>query len=174
MSLIAQMEKWIKLGHSIDFGTSCKWHFFLNVHLDKTAEYLLMTLMYSHPARPYVELINFLLKCSDEVRMWVGRRLREQCEHYWGSLCSSFAGSCPLCQSDTLNQSTSPSTSAQLPITAKPEDGPRLSHIDDTTEPDSVVSEKSSVTLPQTDGNWVHNSIILAVVAKSIQCSNAS
>lgn len=137
--------------------------FFLNVHLDKTAKYLLMTLMYSHPARPYVELTNFLLKCGEEVKTWVGRRLREQCEQYWGSLCSSLAGNCPLCQSDTLNQSTSPPTSAQWPIAAggplqqqteaKPEDGPRLSPIDNTTEPDSVVSEKSSVTPLQTDGN---------------------
>lgn len=133
--------------------------FFLNVHLDKTAKYLLMTLMYSHPARPYVELTNFLLKCGEEVKTWVGRRLREQCEQYWGSLCSSLAGNCPLCQSDTLNQSTFPPTSAPWPIAAggplqqQTEDGPRLSHIDDTTEPDSVVSEKSSVTPLQTDGN---------------------
>lgn len=161
MSLIAQMEKWIKLGH---YSIVVFWHFlqvtfFLNVHLDKKAKYLLMTLMYSHPARPYVELTKFLLKCGDEVRTWVGRRLREQCEQYWGSLCSSFAGNCPLCQSDTLHQSTSPSTSVPWPITAggplqqpireaKPEDRTRLSHIDDTTESGSVVSEKSSVTPP--------------------------
>ncbi|XP_039887997.1 stanniocalcin-2-like [Simochromis diagramma] len=123
----------------------------LQDHMDTVENLVQFHLMF--PPGPYVELINFLLKCGDEVRMWVGRRLREQCEHYWGSLCSSFAGNCPLCQSDTLHQSTSPATSAPLPITAKPEDGPRLSHIDDTTEPDSVVSEKSSVTLPQTDGN---------------------
>uniref|UniRef100_A0A3Q4GN59 Stanniocalcin n=1 Tax=Neolamprologus brichardi TaxID=32507 RepID=A0A3Q4GN59_NEOBR len=103
------------------------------------------------PPGPYVELTKFLLKCGDEVRTWVGRRLREQCEQYWGSLCSSFAGNCPLCQSDTLHQSTSPSTSAPWLVTAggplqqpireaKPEDRTRLSHIDNTTESGSVVT----------------------------------
>ncbi|XP_005926401.1 stanniocalcin-2 [Haplochromis burtoni] len=131
----------------------------LRDHMDTVENLVQFHLMF--PPGPYVELTNFLLKCGEEVKTWVGRRLREQCEQYWGSLCSSLAGNCPLCQSDTLDQSTSPSTSAQWPIAAggplqqqtreaKPEDG--LSHIDNTTEPDSVVSDKSSVTL-QTDGN---------------------
>ncbi|XP_013764960.1 stanniocalcin-2 [Pundamilia nyererei] len=131
----------------------------LRDHMDTVENLVQFHLMF--PPGPYVELTNFLLKCGEEVKTWVGRRLREQCERYWGSLCSSLAGNCPLCQSDTLDQSASPPTSAPWPIAAggplqqqteaKPEDG--LSHIDDATEPDSVVSEKSSVTLLQTDGN---------------------
>ncbi|CAI5643167.1 unnamed protein product [Oreochromis niloticus] len=129
----------------------------LRDHIDTVGNLVQFHLMF--PPGPYVELTNFLLKCGDEVRTWVGRRLRGQCEQYWGSLCSNFAGNCPLCQSDTLHQSTSPSTSAPWPITAggplqqptreaKPEDRSRLSQIDNTTESGSVVSEKSSVTPP--------------------------
>uniref|UniRef100_I3JPS6 Stanniocalcin n=1 Tax=Oreochromis niloticus TaxID=8128 RepID=I3JPS6_ORENI len=88
----------------------------LRDHIDTVGNLVQFHLMF--PPGPYVELTNFLLKCGDEVRTWVGRRLRGQCEQYWGSLCSNFAGNCPLCQSDTLHQSTSPSTSAPWPITA--------------------------------------------------------
>uniref|UniRef100_A0A3Q2CZV3 Stanniocalcin n=1 Tax=Cyprinodon variegatus TaxID=28743 RepID=A0A3Q2CZV3_CYPVA len=50
--------------------------------------------------QPYVELMNFLLKCGGEIRTWVGRRLRGQCEQHWGGLCSTFINTCPHSQSD--------------------------------------------------------------------------
>lgn len=71
------------------------------------------------PTRPYVELMNFLLNCGDEAKLWVSQRLRGQCEQHWGALCSSF-GTCSRNQSGTLQQTTStaPST-ARWPTTAQ-------------------------------------------------------
>uniref|UniRef100_A0A3Q2PWX4 Stanniocalcin n=1 Tax=Fundulus heteroclitus TaxID=8078 RepID=A0A3Q2PWX4_FUNHE len=53
-------------------------------HLDTMGNLVQFQLMF--PAGPYVELMNFLLKCGDDIRTWVGRRLRGQCEQHWGSL----------------------------------------------------------------------------------------
>lgn len=73
----------------------------------------------SHPLchpRPYVELMNFLLKCGDEMRAWVGRRLQGQCKQHWGALCGSFANICPLNQSDDLDDTTPlPAVAAAAP-----------------------------------------------------------
>ncbi|XP_061752445.1 stanniocalcin-2-like [Nerophis ophidion] len=46
------------------------------------------------PPGLHAELMNFLLECGDEVRSWVGRRLRGQCEQHWGALCRSFSTAC--------------------------------------------------------------------------------
>ncbi|XP_038155361.1 uncharacterized protein LOC119792689 [Cyprinodon tularosa] len=51
-------------------------------HLDTMGNLVQFQLMF--PAGPYVELMNFLLKCGGEIRTWVGRRLRGQCEQHWG------------------------------------------------------------------------------------------
>ena len=113
--------------------------------------------MCSCPNRPYVELMNFLLKCGDEVRSWVGRRLRVQCEQHWGSLCGSFGSTCSLSQSDTPQYTTTPPPTTPWPITAQgapqqptraaePEDKSTLSKIDNATEPGLSVSDKSNVT----------------------------
>ncbi|XP_061596707.1 uncharacterized protein LOC133460160 [Cololabis saira] len=58
------------------------------------------------PAGPHMELMNFLLKCGDEVRVWVGRRLQGQCEQHWGELCSSFTSICPGSQPEAQQQSS--------------------------------------------------------------------
>lgn len=106
--------------------------------------------------------MNFLLKCGDEVRMWVGRRLRGQCEQHWGPLCSSFSGICSLSQSDAPQYTAAPPPTAPWPITAqgplqqpsraeKPENRSALSNIDNVTESSLLVSEKSNVTASWTD-----------------------
>lgn len=68
-----------------------------------------------------MELVNFLLKCGDDVRLWVGQRLRGQCEQQWGALCRTFGSACPLSnQSDNSpNAATATSpTAVPWPITA--------------------------------------------------------
>ena len=103
------------------------------------------------PNRPYVELMNFLLKCGDEVRLWVGRRLRGQCEQHWGALCGGLGGTCSLGQSDAPQHTTSPSPTAEgsleEPTTAdEPDSGIVLSKIDNATESGPHVSERTNVT----------------------------
>uniref|UniRef100_A0A3Q0SSG1 Stanniocalcin n=1 Tax=Amphilophus citrinellus TaxID=61819 RepID=A0A3Q0SSG1_AMPCI len=133
----------------------------LRDHIDTMGNLVQFHLMF--PPGPYVELMNFLLKCGDAVRTWVGLRLRGQCEQYWGPLCSNFAGNCPFCLSDTLHQNTSPSTSVPWPITAggplqqptrgaKSEDRSRLRQTDNTTESGPVVSEKSKMSVHNGQG----------------------
>uniref|UniRef100_M3ZE47 Stanniocalcin n=1 Tax=Xiphophorus maculatus TaxID=8083 RepID=M3ZE47_XIPMA len=67
--------------------------------------------------QPYVELMNFLLKCGDKIRSWVGQRLRGQCEQHWGALCSTFTNICPLSPSDAPGLPTSPAPSIPGPAT---------------------------------------------------------
>uniref|UniRef100_A0A3B4YVZ0 Stanniocalcin n=1 Tax=Stegastes partitus TaxID=144197 RepID=A0A3B4YVZ0_9TELE len=92
----------------------------LQDHMDTMGNLVQFHLMF--PPGPYVELMNFLLKCGDNVRTWVGRRLRGQCEQHWGALCGSFGSICPL------SQSLQPTT------------------IDNATEPGLRLPEKSNVT----------------------------
>nr|XP_054587099.1 uncharacterized protein LOC107386810 [Nothobranchius furzeri] len=87
----------------------------LQDHIDTMGSLVQFHLMF--PTGPYVELINFLLRCGDEIQVWVGQRLRGQCEQHWGALCGSFTNTCPLSQSDALEHSTPPPAAAQ-PITA--------------------------------------------------------
>lgn len=119
----------------------------LQDHMDTMGSLVQFHLMF--PPGPYVELMNFLLKCGDEVRTWVGRRLRSQCEQHWGALCGSFGTVCPLSQ--PLQQTTAPppilpwTTAAQQPTgDAEPED--RSRQTDNATEPGLGVPEKSNVT----------------------------
>ncbi|XP_047235781.1 uncharacterized protein LOC124876813 [Girardinichthys multiradiatus] len=84
-------------------------------HLDTMGNLVQFQLMF--PAGPFVELMNFLLKCGDEIRTWVGRRLRGQCEQHWGALCSTFTNNCPLSQLDVLGHPTSPPPSIPGPVT---------------------------------------------------------
>ncbi|KAM4547590.1 stanniocalcin-2 [Fundulus diaphanus] len=84
-------------------------------HLDTMGSLVQFQLMF--PAGPYVELMNFLLKCGDEVRTWVGRRLRGQCEQHWGSLCSTFTKICPLSQPDVPGPPAGPPPSVPGPVT---------------------------------------------------------
>lgn len=70
-----------------------------------------------------MELVNFLLKCGDDVRLWVSRRLRGQCEQQWGALCHTLGHTCPPGnQSDGSVQNTAATTlptTVVLPITAQ-------------------------------------------------------
>lgn len=40
------------------------------------------------PCRPYVDLVNILLTCGEEVKKAITRSVQAQCEQNWGSLCS--------------------------------------------------------------------------------------
>lgn len=53
---------------------------------------------------PYVELVNILLSCGEEVKEALTRSVRLQCEQNWGALCDSLS----LCSS--LSPSPSGST----------------------------------------------------------------
>ncbi|XP_074528560.1 uncharacterized protein LOC141791806 [Halichoeres trimaculatus] len=88
-------------------------------HTDTMASLVQFNLMF--PPGPYVELMNFLLGCGDEVESWVGRQLRGQCEQHWGVLCSSFSSACSVNQSDASQNSTaSPlTTTVPVPLTAQ-------------------------------------------------------
>ncbi|XP_068186526.1 uncharacterized protein [Antennarius striatus] len=89
----------------------------LRDHMDTLANLIQFHLMF--PPGPYVELMNFLLSCGDEVRLWVSRRLRWQCEQHWGLLCGSFDGGCSLNQSVTPQPTTAPPSARTLLITAQ-------------------------------------------------------
>ncbi|KAK5858766.1 hypothetical protein PBY51_002881 [Eleginops maclovinus] len=124
----------------------------LRDHMDTMGNLVQFRLMF--PPGPYVELMNFLLKCGEDVRLWVGQRLRGQCEQHWGGLCSSFGSACSLSQSDDLEVtiSTPPPTPAwpterplQQPARAT-EDGNTLGQLNSTTGSGSPVPEKSNVT----------------------------
>ncbi|XP_062288522.1 uncharacterized protein LOC133993547 [Scomber scombrus] len=115
----------------------------LRDHMDTMGNLVQFHLLF--PPGPYVELMNFLLKCGDEVRSWVGRRLRGQCELHWGALCSSLGSTCSPSQLDALQQTTTPTPTPPRPITAQGplqestgvselEDASRLSQTDNATE----------------------------------------
>lgn len=40
------------------------------------------------PLRPYVDLVNILLTCGEEVKEAITQSVQSQCEQNWGSLCS--------------------------------------------------------------------------------------
>ncbi|KAM8898792.1 stanniocalcin-2 [Spinachia spinachia] len=75
-------------------------------HMDTMGNLVQFHLMF--PPGPHVELMNFLLRCGDKVGSWVGTRLRAQCKHHWGALCSNFGSTCPHSQSDPLQNTTAP------------------------------------------------------------------
>ncbi|XP_054482368.1 uncharacterized protein LOC129113910 [Anoplopoma fimbria] len=127
-------------------------------HMDTMGNLVQFHLMF--PPGPYVELMNFLLKCGDKVGLWVGQRLRRQCEQHWGSLCSSFGSTCSHSQSDTLQHTTAPPPTVSTlswPITNQgplqqpikmdePEDRNGLSQINNATEFGLPMSEKFNIT----------------------------
>lgn len=55
------------------------------------------------PKGPYVELVNILLSCGEEVKEALTRSVRLQCEQNWGALCDSLS----LCSSLTPSPSGS-------------------------------------------------------------------
>ncbi|KAL2077552.1 hypothetical protein ACEWY4_027056 [Coilia grayii] len=48
------------------------------------------------PKGPYVELVNILLSCGEEVKEAITRSVRLQCEQNWGALCESLTLCSPL------------------------------------------------------------------------------
>ncbi|KAK9536460.1 hypothetical protein VZT92_006236 [Zoarces viviparus] len=123
-------------------------------HMDTMGNLVQFHLMF--PPGPYVELMNFLLRCGDTVGLWVGQRLRRQCEQHWGALCSTFGSTCSLSQADALQHTTAPPPTVSWPITnqgplqqpteeAEPEDRNGPSQIDNATE-FGLMSEKTNVT----------------------------
>ncbi|CAJ1063608.1 stanniocalcin-2-like [Xyrichtys novacula] len=119
-------------------------------HMDTMGSLVQFNLMF--PPGPYVELINFLLDCGDEVRSWVSLRMRSQCEQNWGTLCSSFGSSCSVSQSDTPQHTTTsplpttvprPFTLQQPTAEAQHEDN---SQVDNTTQSGPPVSNNAGAS----------------------------
>lgn len=48
------------------------------------------------PLRPYVELVNILLSCGEEVKEAITHSVRSQCEQNWGALCESLTLCSPM------------------------------------------------------------------------------
>uniref|UniRef100_A0A665U2X6 Stanniocalcin n=1 Tax=Echeneis naucrates TaxID=173247 RepID=A0A665U2X6_ECHNA len=125
-------------------------------HLDTMGNLVQFHLMF--PPGPYVELVNFLLKCGDEVRLWVSQRLRGQCDQHWGALCRSFSSICSLSQSDSPELTTAPPSTTPWPITSqrpaqqptradKPGNRSGFNQTDNTTESGLPRSEKTNMTM---------------------------
>lgn len=57
------------------------------------------------PKGPYVELVNILLSCGEEVKEAIIRSVRLQCEQNWGALCDSLS----FCSSITTAPASGPS-----------------------------------------------------------------
>lgn len=125
-------------------------------NMNKTAGHFFFSLCLC-PPRPHLELVNFLLTCGDKVRSWVSRRLRGQCEHHWGALCSSFTRTCGLSRSDAMQHATTPphtvpwSVSAQEPSqqptsTSEPDHRNGRNQTDNATELSLHMFEKANVT----------------------------
>ncbi|KAM9846430.1 stanniocalcin-2 [Aulostomus maculatus] len=89
----------------------------LRDHMDTMGNLVQFHLLF--PPGPYVELMNFLLKCGDEVRLWVSRRLQGQCEQHWGALCSSFSDNCSPSQPDAPQHITASTPVSPRPVTAE-------------------------------------------------------
>nr|XP_040038706.1 stanniocalcin-2-like [Gasterosteus aculeatus aculeatus] len=83
-------------------------------HMETMGNLVQFHLMF--PPGPHVELMNFLLRCGDSVGSWVGQRLRAQCEHHWGALCSSFGSTCSHSQADTLQDNTTAAAPPPPPV----------------------------------------------------------
>ncbi|XP_076025085.1 uncharacterized protein LOC143014948 [Genypterus blacodes] len=128
-------------------------------HMDTMGSLVQFHLLF--PPGPYVELINFLLSCGDDVRLWVGRRLRGQCEQQWGAMCGTFGGggACSVNQSDATLHTTMPATTPQTLTTQEsqptaranePEDGSERNLMDNATdnatESGLPATEKTSIT----------------------------
>lgn len=66
---------------------------------------------------PYVELVNILLSCGEEVKEALTRSVRLQCEQNWGALCDSLS----LCSSLAPSPAGSPVEHHRRPSPAHPE-----------------------------------------------------
>lgn len=66
---------------------------------------------------PYVELVNILLSCGEEVKEALTRSVRLQCEQNWGALCDSLS----LCSSLAPSPAGSAVEPHRQPLTSHPE-----------------------------------------------------
>lgn len=66
--------------------------------------------------RPYVELVNILLSCGEEVKEALTRSVRLQCEQNWGALCDSLS----LCSSLAPSPAGAPAEHRR-PLASHPE-----------------------------------------------------
>uniref|UniRef100_A0A667Z842 Stanniocalcin n=1 Tax=Myripristis murdjan TaxID=586833 RepID=A0A667Z842_9TELE len=125
-------------------------------HMDTMGDLVQFHLLF--PPGPYVELVNFLLGCGDQVRSWVGHQLQGQCEQHWGALCRNLSA-CSLTQSDTPDNTTIPPPTVHQPITgqgplqqptrtANPEERRSLNVTDNATEFGLPASETTNGTAP--------------------------
>ncbi|XP_056140288.1 stanniocalcin-2-like [Lampris incognitus] len=129
----------------------------LRDHMDTMGDLIHFHLLF--PPGSYVELVNFLMGCGEEVRSWVGRRLHAQCNQHWGALCSSFSSACSLRQSDAPLQTTVPPPTIPQTITgqgrqqqttrtADPEGTRGFNRLNIATEPDLPGSGEITVIAP--------------------------
>lgn len=72
---------------------------------------------------PYVELVNILLSCGEEVKEALTRSVRLQCEQNWGALCDSLS----LCTSMAPSPASTPVENRRHLLPSQPEpEHPRL------------------------------------------------
>lgn len=72
---------------------------------------------------PYVELVNILLSCGEEVKEALTRSVRLQCEQNWGALCDSLS----LCTSMAPSPASTPVEHRRHLLPSQPEpEQPRL------------------------------------------------
>ncbi|XP_077589514.1 stanniocalcin-2a [Stigmatopora nigra] len=67
------------------------------------------------PKGPYVELVNILLGCGEEVKEALTRSVRLQCEQNWGALCDSLSLCSSLTPSPSAIEQRRPSPSHPQP-----------------------------------------------------------
>lgn len=90
------------------------------------------------PKGPYVELVNILLSCGEEVKEAITRSVRLQCEQNWGALCESLTlcvppanapvASAVLAPERRPSSGTATTAGGSLPLVHHPElDHPKLS-----------------------------------------------
>ncbi|XP_063045562.1 stanniocalcin-2a [Engraulis encrasicolus] len=115
------------------------------------------------PKGPYVELVNILLSCGEEVKEAITRSVRLQCEQNWGALCESLTLCSPMPNGAPAAAPGAPagppadrqrhaSASATLPVHPPPEsEGPK-SHPSSTRQDKEKASKGGFNTHPRSRG----------------------
>ncbi|KAI4872053.1 hypothetical protein NFI96_026163 [Prochilodus magdalenae] len=109
------------------------------------------------PKGPYVELVNILLGCGEEVRVAIARRIRDQCEQNWGALCASLS-LCSLGGTERQGASTlAPVLSTPhggsantLPPASRPLLEPQVEHVRTHGDGDSWPQSQDNSTRSET------------------------
>ncbi|XP_036404736.1 stanniocalcin-2a [Megalops cyprinoides] len=71
------------------------------------------------PKGPYVELVNILLSCGEEVKEAITRSVRLQCEQNWGALCDSLTFCSTLTPAPDRRHGAPPHPDAEHPKGAR-------------------------------------------------------